>query len=256
MAVTVSVFFSYSHADKAVARKLASYLNDQGFRVWIDEGELAIGDSIIERVAEALDEVNFVAALVSGHSVNSAWCRKELSLAMTGELARRGVLVLPLRLGDVLMPATLRDKFHLDVDPSDLGSAAHLLAADVRRHVERGLHLRGQPTSMHLVGEIPLHDTTTAQGLLAQYREWFSSGDYASCFGDWMRRKAENQLPSDGDDTTKFWLNSLAALSGLRTDRANPSYIAMFAGIAERTMDYNDQEQRDMTEAIRRLYFR
>ena len=71
-----------------------------------------------------------------------------------------------------------------------------------------------------------------------------------------MRRKAENQLPSDGDDTTKFWLNSLAALSGLRTDRANPSYIAMFAGIAERTMDYNDQEQRDMTEAIRRLYFR
>jgi hypothetical protein len=49
MAVTVSVFFSYSHADKAVARKLASYLNDQGFRVWIDEGELAIGDSIIER---------------------------------------------------------------------------------------------------------------------------------------------------------------------------------------------------------------
>jgi predicted nucleotide-binding protein len=121
--VSVSVFFSYSHADKPVARRLTACLSDYGFRVWIDEGELSIGDSIIERVAEALDEVDFVAALVSEHSVNSAWCRKELSLAMTGELARRGVKVLPLRLGNVSMPATLKDKFYLDVDPSDLSSA-------------------------------------------------------------------------------------------------------------------------------------
>jgi hypothetical protein len=250
--VPASIFFSYSHSDESIARRLATFLDDHGFRVWIDEGELSAGDSIIERVAEALDEVDFVAALVSEHSLDSSWCRKELSLAMTGELASRGVKVLPLRLGNATMPATLRDKFYLDVDPNDLVSAGQRLASDVRRHIERG---PAKPKLPDLVGEVSLHDTDTARGLLAQYRDWFDSGDYMSCFGDWIRRTKQARLPSPIDDNTRFWLNSLAALSGLRTDGANPSYISMFAGTAERVMDHDDLEQKNTTKMIRRLYF-
>jgi hypothetical protein len=83
--------------------------------VWIDEGELLIGDSLIERISGAIEEFDFVAALVSESSVKSNWCRKEIALAMTKQLARgsRGVTVLPLRVADVEMPESLRDVRYL-----------------------------------------------------------------------------------------------------------------------------------------------
>jgi hypothetical protein len=40
-----AVFISYSHADAELARRLAKGLRDRGIRVWIDEGELKVGDS-------------------------------------------------------------------------------------------------------------------------------------------------------------------------------------------------------------------
>src|SRR5712691_6525367 len=54
-----SVFISYSHADKDLARALAAVLQDRGVRIWIDEGELKVGDSIIERIATAIAEIDF-----------------------------------------------------------------------------------------------------------------------------------------------------------------------------------------------------
>jgi TIR domain len=248
--MSASVFLSYSHADKPVARMLATHLRDQGFQVWIDEGELNVGDSIIERIAAALVDVDFVVALISRNSVSSAWCQKELSLAMTGELARRGIKVLPLRLEEVPMPPTLLDKFYLDVDSNDLISVCQRLASDVRRHTERRSNRSG---ASRLTGETRIHNIDSAQGLLDQYQDWVDSGDSVSCFGDWTRRTTQQRWPTGIDNYAKFWLNSLAALSGLRADGANPTYIAIFAGTAEKVMDLDDPKQRDMTEMIRRL---
>jgi hypothetical protein len=130
-----SVFLSYSWADKPLARELAAGLDSRGCRVWIDEGELRIGDSLVESISEALDRVDFVVALVSTASVGSDWCRKEISLAMTGEVKRQGVTVMPLRVGDVEMPPTLKDKVHLAVDPDDVTDAVERLLRDIRRHL-------------------------------------------------------------------------------------------------------------------------
>ena len=66
-----SVFISYSHADKDLARSLAAALQDRGVRTWIDEGELRIGDSIIERIATAIAEIGFFLVLVSESSRSS-----------------------------------------------------------------------------------------------------------------------------------------------------------------------------------------
>jgi cold shock CspA family protein len=130
----LSMFLSYSHADKAIAQQLASRLRQRGVRVWIDEGELRIGDSIIERISTALADVHFVLAIVSAASVASPWCNKELSLAMTGGLKRKGVKVLPLRLGDAEMPVSLMDCLYLQVDPSDLSTAVERLIHDAQAH--------------------------------------------------------------------------------------------------------------------------
>jgi len=130
-----SVFISYSHADKAVAIAIAVRLVELGARVWIDEGELRVGDSIIERIGTAIAEVHFVVAIVSASSIGSQWCQKELSLAITGGLQREGVKVLPLRLGDVEMPPTLKDLLYLSIDPNDPAAVAPRLFQDAQAHM-------------------------------------------------------------------------------------------------------------------------
>jgi hypothetical protein len=127
-------FISYSHRDKPTAEALAQGLSQRDIRVWIDGGELRAGDSIIERISTAIAEVDFVIALVSESSVESSWCRKELSLAITGGLGREGVRVLPLRLGAVEMPASLGDLFYLQVDPEAPETVLEQLALDIRSH--------------------------------------------------------------------------------------------------------------------------
>lgn len=131
-----SVFVSYSHADKGTARGVAERLDDAGYRVWIDEGELRAGDSVIDAIASAIDRVDFLVALISESSVSSDWCRKELALAMTGEIAKQGITVIPLRIGDITMPPTLKDKLYLRLDAERLDSSVADLIRDMQRHLE------------------------------------------------------------------------------------------------------------------------
>ena len=53
---------------------------------------------------------------------------------MMGELSDRGVVVIPLRVGDVTMPPSLSDKNWLRVDEADPEGVVEQLAADVRKH--------------------------------------------------------------------------------------------------------------------------
>lgn len=131
-----TVFLSYSHADKPLARALAAGLDSTGCRVWIDEGEIKIGESLFDSIAQALDQVDFVLALMSPASVASDWCQKEISLAMTGEVSRHGVTVLPLRVSGVPVPATLKGKKYLDVDPDAPDDAVQAIADSIRRYLD------------------------------------------------------------------------------------------------------------------------
>jgi predicted nucleotide-binding protein len=127
----LAVFVSYAHADKPVAQAISDGLTAAGVRVWIDDGQLRAGDSIIERISNALEDVHFVVAIVSPASVKSQWCRKELSLAITGGLHRKGVRVLPLRLGDAEMPPSLMDTLYIQLDPRNPAGAVPRLVADL-----------------------------------------------------------------------------------------------------------------------------
>ena len=51
-----TVFLSYTHSDKAIDRRLATWLRLADVSVWIDEVEIGIGESLIERVAEGIKE--------------------------------------------------------------------------------------------------------------------------------------------------------------------------------------------------------
>jgi len=109
-----SVFLSHNSKDKSWVRKLATRLTADGIVAWLDEAELNIGDSLIDKISAAIDEMKYVAAVISRNSIASAWVQKELSLAMSKEIRGRRVTVLPLLIERCSLPATLRDKLYAD----------------------------------------------------------------------------------------------------------------------------------------------
>jgi TIR domain-containing protein len=129
-----SVFISYAHEDKGLATALASSLRTLGCRVWIDQDGMRIGDRLIDRIAGAIEDMDFLLALVSKASVKSSWCQRELSLAMTGELASAHIKVLPVRLGNVPLPLSLRDVYSPRVEPGDVNAMANQLVRDMVSH--------------------------------------------------------------------------------------------------------------------------
>ena len=54
------IFLSHTSIDKPFVRKLAADLRNSGHTVWIDEAEINIGDSLVDKIREALDSVDFV----------------------------------------------------------------------------------------------------------------------------------------------------------------------------------------------------
>lgn len=113
------VFLSHSHPDKPFARKLAADLRVNGHTVWIDEAEINIGDSLIEKIRDGLDQVDHVCALLSGVSIESAWVQRELDIASNREIDEQRVVVLPLLLEDVPLPGFLRGKLYGDFRNKD-----------------------------------------------------------------------------------------------------------------------------------------
>ena len=109
-----SVFLSHNTNDKNFARKLALDLECQGVKVWIDEAELKVGDSLIEKIREGIDKVDYVVAILSSNSIASAWVKKELDVAMTLEINGKQIKVLPLMLEQCDPPGFLLGKFYAD----------------------------------------------------------------------------------------------------------------------------------------------
>lgn len=109
-----NVFLSHSHADKPFARRLAARLESEGHGVWIDEAEINIGDSLIEKIRDGIDQVDYVAAILSSASIGSEWVTRELDIASNREIEEKRVVVLPLLVEHVKLPGFLKGKFYGD----------------------------------------------------------------------------------------------------------------------------------------------
>ncbi len=109
-----SVFLSHSHKDKAFVTRLTQDLRRRGHVVWIDEAAIDVGDSLVEKIREGIDRVDFVAAVISKASVKSKWVSRELDIATNRELRGKKVVVLPILLENVRLPGFLDGKLFAD----------------------------------------------------------------------------------------------------------------------------------------------
>jgi hypothetical protein len=134
------IFISYSHADKAFATTLAAQLVKHRTHVWIDEWELKVGDSLIDRIQEAVQSATALLVIVSRASVASEWCKKEMSAGLLRELEEKRVVVLPVLVEDCEIPLFLRGKLYADfrTDPdSGLNAVLTAVAPFASQHMGR-----------------------------------------------------------------------------------------------------------------------
>jgi len=194
-------FISYSHADKAFVARLVNELKQLGVGVWIDEVELVIGDSLIERLGGAIGESDFLVAVISPHSVGSPWCQKELALAATQGIGQRRVKVLPVRLGGVDMPSFLQDAVWGD-------AALHTpegLAAELALAMEHLLDLRGSQslTAAGLPDGSPVPGPAQASPAAAAPRTSQAAMQPTSAL-PWAIEGRATTVPSSGRDADGF----------------------------------------------------
>lgn len=110
----VSVFLCHNVKDKPFVRKLARDLGNHGVKVWLDEAEIKVGDSLIEKIRSGLDKVDYVAAILSPNSIESPWVQKEIDVAMNQEINGKKIKVLPVMYQKCDLPGLLLGKFYAD----------------------------------------------------------------------------------------------------------------------------------------------
>lgn len=123
------VFISYSHNDEEFANMLAANLVKRNTHIWLDTWNLNVGDSLMSKVQEAIEESSALLIILSKSSVESEWCKKELNSALMRELDEKKVIVLPVLLEDCKVPLFLKEKMYADFRTSfDTGLGAILEA--------------------------------------------------------------------------------------------------------------------------------
>lgn len=109
-----AVFLCHSSSDNGFARRLAVGLAGSGCRVWFDEAEIRVGDSLLAKMEHGILGAKYLIACLSRASVQSRWCQEELRMALARQIGGHEVTVLPVLLESCGMPGFLQEKKYAD----------------------------------------------------------------------------------------------------------------------------------------------
>ena len=104
------IFLCHSSLDKDFVRQLANDLKFWGAKVWYDEWEIKIGDSLTQKIGEGIKDSAYLGVVLSPDSIKSSWVQRELSAALSKELEVRDVFILPILYRTCEIPILLKDK--------------------------------------------------------------------------------------------------------------------------------------------------
>lgn len=128
------VFLSHNSKDKPFVKLLASMLSKHGIMSWVDEAEILPGDSLIDKISDAIDKLDFVIAVISSNSIDSGWVRQELEWALTKEINNKKITVIPVLIERCDIPFFLLHKLYADyTEPDNYEIATLKLATAINR---------------------------------------------------------------------------------------------------------------------------
>jgi WD40 repeat protein len=85
-------FISYGRADsKAFATKVHTRLLDEGLKVWFDQNDIPLGVDFQNQIDDGIEKAHNFLFIIAPHSVKSAYCLKEIQLAV-----KRNKRIIPL----------------------------------------------------------------------------------------------------------------------------------------------------------------
>ena len=108
------VFICHASEDKPAARELALAMKTIGAEVWFDEWEIKVGQSIVQKINDALGKVSHLIVILSHNSINKPWVKKEFSSALMRQLSQDSITVLPLLIDNCSIPPILADIKYAD----------------------------------------------------------------------------------------------------------------------------------------------
>lgn len=92
------LFVSHASEDKDFARTLYEELHRRGLRVWFDELQLKVGDSLREKIDHGLARSRFGVVIFSPAYFSKGWAMAELNAFLHRQVSSRRVVILPIRL--------------------------------------------------------------------------------------------------------------------------------------------------------------
>jgi len=108
-------FIIYSHDEKELARKISHDLQEAGIKIWLDEQQLKIGDSLSEKIKSALNESQWIIFLPpKEQNYKDSWVSKEIRIAQDSEKWRGRHLIIPIKTDKGVMPDILKDRVWVD----------------------------------------------------------------------------------------------------------------------------------------------
>ncbi|MEJ7860907.1 MAG: toll/interleukin-1 receptor domain-containing protein [Pyrinomonadaceae bacterium] len=202
-----NVFISHSWHDKPLARKLAKTLESFGIRVWLDEAEIKLGDSLLEKISQGIDEMEYVIALLSEKSIASNWVKTELRIAMSQEIKGKRVKVLPIIAQPCSLPNYLEEKFNVDMSSAkafrqslpillDRLNVDPVVASRSKSNAQSSKAVEGRGRMLKIRDRLTRSDHATQYQVLKEIRSYYDKNLFLSPeFTDAVSSLAKNHNP-------------------------------------------------------------
>jgi len=109
-----TVFLCHSSIDKPFVEKLAKDLRRLGINVWYDRYEIKVGDSILWKIEEGINETDFFAIVFSEQAIGSDWVKKEIEAAWQKQIDLKQKFILPILYRKCELPYILSGEKYAD----------------------------------------------------------------------------------------------------------------------------------------------
>ncbi|HVB22591.1 MAG TPA: pentapeptide repeat-containing protein [Ktedonobacteraceae bacterium] len=96
-------FISYSSQDEAFVKRLYDDLQNNNVRCWFAPHDMRIGDEIRSRIDESIRIHDKLLLVLSQHSIESTWVKKEVETAFEKEQQQNKLVLFPVKLDDTVM---------------------------------------------------------------------------------------------------------------------------------------------------------
>ena len=108
------IFISHSSGDQAFAGRLASELQLQGYKIWLEDRKILVGHNIVDEIYKGIANSKFVVVLLSKAACESEWVKEVFTSARMTEIEQRRTVILPAKIEDCEIPAPLNTKKYAD----------------------------------------------------------------------------------------------------------------------------------------------